>query len=320
MDPGVREPGPSRFTAVPRLNNPVSVPNAFTNSGNPVQVFLTYDAFHATASVGTVSGSVTNLIFNQWPVTNSAGAITPHYLIFQMSTNLTTPTARWATAATVDWLPRPPPMLTLPVPIQQTNFVGAPGTNDVPLIQNAFNLVSNSTSGDGNPLYRRRDLHHHERLADPDIPLCWSRDQRAGQRQRLQNPRHQSAHRVPRRQQLFQCHREGFSVDYDPLPYTQGVVTHNFFTNTPKELAIEFQVDTDYPAPTNANYMDTNAISIARLWGMVMDPTRPGRGADASYPGLIYTNVVQTNSNGAFKVYLQFADQAKSIPPGAFGT
>ena len=30
-----------------------------------------------------------------------------------------------------------------------------------------------------------------------------------------------------------------------------------------------------------------------------------------------YTNVVQTNSNGAFKVYLQFNNQAKSIPPGA---
>ena len=129
------------------INNPVSVLNAFTNNGNPVQFFLTYDAFHATANVGTVISGVTNLIFDQWPVTNSAGAITPRYLIFQMSTNLTPPTARWATAATVDWLPRPPPMLTLPVPIQQTNFVGPPGTNDVLLISNALNSVGNFAGG-----------------------------------------------------------------------------------------------------------------------------------------------------------------------------
>ena len=36
---------------------------------------------------------------------------------------------------------------------------------------------------------------------------------------------------------------QGFLVDYNPLPFTQGVVTHNFLTNTPKEPAIEFQVD-----------------------------------------------------------------------------
>src|SRR5208283_3146143 len=82
-------------------------------------------------------------IFNQWPVTNSLNSITAKYLLFQFSTNLTTPTARWASAATVDWLPRPPPMLTLPVPVQQINFIGLPGTNDVLLIQTAFNTVSN---------------------------------------------------------------------------------------------------------------------------------------------------------------------------------
>ena len=94
------------------LNNSVTLPNAFTGDGSPVQVFLTYDAFHLTASVGTVRGGVTNLILNQWPVTNTLHAITAKYLLLQFSTNLTTQTARWATAATVDWIPRPPPMLT----------------------------------------------------------------------------------------------------------------------------------------------------------------------------------------------------------------
>ncbi len=301
------------------LNNPVSVPNAFTNTGSPVQFFLTYDAFHATASVGTVSGGVTNLIFDQWPVTNSLNAIGAKYLLFQFSTNLTTPTARWATAATVGWLPRPPPMLTLPVPIQQTNFVGAPsGTNDVPLIQTAFNLVSNSPVTTEIRFATGATYIITNGSLTQNIPLMLRNATNVvvngnGCKILITNPRIGFLNVNPCSNVIV----EGFTVDYDPLPYTQGVVTHNFFTNTPKELAIEFQVDTGYPAPTNANYTDTNALSTARLWGTVMDPTRLGRGADASYAACLYTNVVQTNSNGAFKVYFSFAAQAKSIQPGA---
>ena len=76
---------------------------------------------------------------------------------------------------------------------------------------------------------------------------------------------------------------ENFFVDHDPLPYTQGTVTHNFFTNVPSELAIEFLVDTNYPAPTNANYIDANASNTRERWGTVMNPTNYGRGADNRY-------------------------------------
>jgi hypothetical protein len=301
------------------LNNQASVPNAFTNTGSPVQIFLTYDAFHATASVGTVSSGVTNLIFNQWPVTNSLNAIAAKYLIFQFSTNLTTPTARWATAATVDWLSRPPPRLTLPVPVQQTNLVGSPsGTNDVPLIQTAFNHVTNSTMATEIRFTAGATYIITNGSLIQNIPLLLSNATNVvvngnGCKILITNPRIGFLG-------VNSCSNvivEGFSVDYNPLPYTQGIVTHNFFTNTPKELAIEFQVDAGYPAPTNANYTDADALSTARRWGTVMDPTRLGRGADASYAACIYTNVVQTNSNGVFKVYLQFTVQAKSIQPGA---
>jgi hypothetical protein len=302
------------------LNNPVSASNAFTNDGSPAQIFLTYDAFHATASAGTISGGVTNLVFNQWPVTNSAGAIAPRYFVLQMSTNLTSATARWATAATVDWIPRPLPMLTLPVPVRQTNFVGPLSGNDVPLIQNAFNLVSNSAT----PTEMRFTTGATYIITNDslvaDIPLVLSHATNVvvngnGCKILVTNPRIGFM-------SVSLCSNvivEGFTVDYDPLPYTQGMVTHNFYTSNdvPKELAIEFQVDPGYLAPTNANYIDTNAITIARRWGTVMDPIRLGRGADNSYPGCYYTNVVQTNSNGAFKVYLQFPNQAKSIQPGA---
>jgi len=299
------------------LNNPVSMPNAFTNNGSPVEFFLTYDAYHATASVGTISGGVTNLIFNQWPVTNSAGSVTPHYLIFQMSTNLTAPTSRWATAATVDWLPRPPPMLTLPVPIQRTNFVGAPGTNDVLLIQNAFNAVYHSPT----PTEIRFNVGATYVITNGSLtgglPITLYQATNVvvngnGCKILITNPRLGFL-------DVNTCSNvivENFFVDHDPLPYTQGTVTHNFYTNSPSELAIEFQVDAGYPAPTNANYIDANANAEAERWGTVMNPTNLGRGTDNRYSICIYTNVVQTNQDGAFKVYLPYYDQARNVQPG----
>jgi len=300
------------------LSNAATVPNAFTNTGNLVQVFLTCDNFNATASAGIIGNSGTNFIFNQWPLTNSAGAIAPHYLVLQMSTNLTTPTARWASAVSVDWIPRPPPMLALPSPVQQTNFVGNPGTNDILLIQNAFNTVSNSTIPTEIRFNAGATYVISNSSLTAGIPDALNHATNVlvngnGCKILVINPRIGFM-------SVNQCSNvivENFSVDYDPLPYTQGVVTHNFYTNTPSELAIEFQVDAGYPTPTNANYIDANASSIGRRWGTVMDPTNPGRGADDSFAACLYTNVVQTNANGAFKVYLQYLNQAKSIPPGA---
>ncbi len=301
------------------LNNATTVLNAFTNNGAPVQAFLTYDAFHGTASAGTMSGGGTNLVFNQWPVTNSAGAVSPLYLVVQMSTNLTTPTARWATAVTVDWIPRPPPMLVLPVPIVRTNYVGSPGTNDILLIQTALNSVANLTGGSEIRFTAGATYVITNGSLGIGIPLSLQYATNVvvnanGCKILVTNPRIGFL-------TVSNCSNvivEGFSVDYNPLPFTQGVVTHNFYTgnDTPPELAIEFLVDTNYPAPTNANYVDSNSIASARRWGTVMDPTVPGRAADNSFAGCIYTNVVQTNVNGAFKVYFQFSGQAKSVQPG----
>jgi hypothetical protein len=303
------------------FNNTVTVPNAFTGDGSPVQVFLTYDAFHATASVGTVRGGVTNLVLNQWPVTNTLNSITAKYLLLQFSTNLVAQTARWATAATVDWIPRPPPMLTLPVPIQQTNFVGSPtGTNDVQLIQNAFNLLAGSTTTATEIRFNAGATYiiTNSSLAD-NVPLTLLHGTNVlvngnGCKILITNPRIGFL-------AINNCSNvivQGFTLDYQTLPFTQGVVTHNFYTggNVPQESAIEFLMDTGYPAPTNANYLDANVVSTGRRWGIVMDATRPGRVADGAYENCFYTNVVQTNSNGAFKVYLSTPGQAATIQPG----
>ena len=298
------------------VNNQVSAPNAFTNRGSPVQIFLTYDAFHASASVGTVSDGATNLIFNQWPITNTLSAITAKFLVFQFSTNLTTPTARWATAASVDWIPRPPPMLTLPAPILSTVTVAPPGTNDLQLIQNALNQAAASTNASQVVFTAGATYTLANNSLTSMLAVTLSRATNVllngnGCKILITNPRIGFLN-------VSMCSNvivEGFTVDYNPLPFTQGTVTQNYYTGTngPKESAIEFMVDAGYPSPTNANYLDANA----KRWGTVMDPTRPGRGADKSLTICIYTNVVQTNVNGAYKVYLPFSNQARTINPGS---
>ncbi len=127
-------------------NNGVTAPAAFINNGAPLSFFLTYDAFQTTASVGIISTGTTNMIFSQMPVANTLTGILPRFLIFQFSTNSAAPSARWASGVTVGWLPRPPPLLTLPVPVSQVIDVGSPGGNDVQLIQNALNVATSSSN------------------------------------------------------------------------------------------------------------------------------------------------------------------------------
>ena len=207
------------------LNNATPVAGAFTNTGNVIQVFLTYDAFSATASAGTVHGGLTNLVFNRWPLTNSTGPVSSRFLVVQISTNLTTPTARWATALSVDWFPRPLPMLTLPVSIASSNIiqVGSPGTNDVALIQTAFNKAANSPNAMEILFNAGATYVISNNFQTPDVPLSLAYATNTlvngnGCKILISNPR------IGFLGVNF-CSNvivQGFSVDYNPLPYTQG--------------------------------------------------------------------------------------------------
>jgi hypothetical protein len=300
----------------PAQSNVSTAVNGFTNTGSPVQFSLTYDAFLGAATVSSIVGGATNLIFNQVPVVNSAGPVSPNYLLLQFSTNLTTPTARWISDVSVDWYPRPPPMLTLPTPPLTNILVGAPGTNDIQLIQDALDRAANS----GVPsqvLFNPGAtyvLTNSSLLGGPSVTLSNASNvvvNGSGAKILITNPRLGFL-------DVLLCTNvivEGFSVDYSPLPFTQGIVTQNYYTQTqgPQESAIEVMIDGGYPSPTNANYLDSNA----ERWGTVMNPAEPGRGADDSLTICIYNNVIQTNIDGAYKVIMPFHDQTQTIAPGS---
>lgn len=272
-------------------NNPLTVSNAFVNSGLPVQFQLTYNAFTLSTSVAAVSGGVTNIILDSIPVTNTLPAITARSLVFQSSAATPSPN-RWIAAVSLDWFPRPPPMLSLPVPPASivTRQVGAPtGTNDISLIQKALTFAV--TNGSPTEVVFNSGatyiITNTSNVADMPLNMNGANNviiNGNGCQILIKNPRIGFLHL----QNCVNAIIENFTVDYDPLPWTQGVVTRNLYTDPPagmsKTPAIEVRVDTGYPAPTNANYIDANAVASAERWGIVMNTNFPGRGAATVTP------------------------------------
>jgi hypothetical protein len=294
----------------PGANNPLTVSNAFINSGRPIQFLLTYDAFTTAATVAMVSAGATNVILDSVPVTNSLTSVTARSLVIQSSAVSPPSSNRWVAAVALDWLPRPTPLLSLPVPPGSivTNNVGSPtGTNDIAIIQKALNFAATNGAPTEILFHSGATYIITNNSGIANIPLVLSGANNVvingnGCQILIKNPRIGFL-------RLANCTNvilENLTVDYQPLPFTQGVVTRNLYTAPPpgtaSEPAFEFRLDTGYPAPTNANYIDANAINGAERWGTIMNTNYPGRGADNRHTIYVYTNVIQTNVTGTFKV------------------
>ncbi len=253
-------------------NDPNPVPDAWLNNGTPVTFSLTYNAFEKTVTVVTVMDGATNFILDSLPVTTSLSAIAARHLVFQFSATAGILSNRWAGPVTVNWIPRPPPLLTLPVPTNSitVRMVGSPTLNndDTAMIQAALTYAASHSPAevqfDAGATYVITNS-----ATNAFIPLTLARATNVvvngnGCKIVIHNPRIGFLH-------LQSCSNvivEGITVDYDPLPYTQGVVTRNLYTDPlrrPKS-AIKFRLDDGYPAPTNANYMDTNDQAHTERW------------------------------------------------------
>jgi hypothetical protein len=291
-----------------------------------MEFLLTYDAFTASATVAMVSGGVTNFILDSIPVTNTLPPVTARSLVFQSSAVSPPSSNRWIAGVALDWYPRPPPMLSLPVPPEAivTNNVGAPtGTNDIQIIQKALTFAATNKSPTEVLFNAGATYIITNTNGTASVPLTLSGANNViingnGSQILIKNPRIGFLHLQGSTNVIV----ENITVDYDPLPYTQGFVTRNFYNDPPpggtKESAIEFLVDAGYPAPTNANYTDGNAVTNAERWGTIMDTNFPGRGATNRYTIYVYTNIVQTNVSGAFKVQFSGHSSMQTIQSNDF--
>ncbi|HEY1790523.1 MAG TPA: hypothetical protein VGJ73_20415, partial [Verrucomicrobiae bacterium] len=316
--------GSAIFYGGANTNNPDFFSNAFTNNGNPVTVSLVYDAFQGSASLSVISGNDTNVLLDSAPVTNSIGTIYASCLAFQFSAVTAVLSNRWVGPVWMDWIPRPPPLLTLPVPANSivTFPVGAPtGTDDTALIQSALTLAAKS----GQPAQVQFNASATYLITNSslvtDIPLTLSNATNVvvngdGCKVIIENPRIGFLH-------VQSCSNiiiEGITVDYNPLPFTQGPVIRNLYTDPigTATNCIEFRPETGYPTPTNANYVDANAVNTAERWGTIMNTNYPGRGADDRYTINDYKNVTATTTPGVYQVQIPTLAHLENIQAGDY--
>lgn len=291
------------------LNNPLTIASAFTNTG-PAEFLLTYDAFVAAASAAVVTDGATNSLWNNVPVTNTLGSVSARYLIFQFPTNAAPPELRWVGPVAVDWFPRPRPLLSLPTaPPGNVVHVGAPtGASDIQLIQNALNAAAGLAGGAEVRFLNGATYHLTNNSTGSAVAVLLSSATNVlvngnGCKIMITNPRIGFL-------DLNQCENvivQGFSVDYDPLPFTQGVVTSNLMST---EAAFEFRVDPGYPNPTNSDFLDI------QQWGTFMDPTRPGRLADNHSTIYEFRAVTATPVKDVYKVTVNNRSKLATVQVG----
>jgi len=302
------------------VSNPTQVPGAWTNNGTPITIALTYDAYRKSATLATIDNGATNNILDSFRVTNSLPVVTARYVILQFPATSTVQSNRWVGPVSVNWYPRPAPLLALPVPITTITNIGAPtGTNDIPRIQDALTFMEKRNGAEVQFNAGATYIITNNSLIS-GIPLILQKATNVvvdgnGCKILIKNPRIGFLH-------VTDCSNviiKGFTVDYDPLPYTQGIVTSNLVLGASGEDAIEFRPDTGYPIPTNANYIDGFAYTNASRWGTIMNTNYPGRGADNRYTIYGYSNVVTTPQDGVFKVQMRYGDSYdQTIQPGDY--
>ncbi len=290
-------------------SNPITVPSAYTNLGSPVRFVLTYDAYLAAASVAVISGGISNSVLDSVKITNTLPSITAEYLIVQIPTNTAPGITSWAEDVSVDWFPRPRPLLTLPTPHLVT--IGPPSGNgtDIALIQAALKQAATNKDGVEVQFTAGATYIIATNTTASGVPLLLTRATNVvvngnGCKILITNP-HVGFF------DTYLCERiivKGFTVDYDPLPFTQGKVT-SVLTS---QGAFEFQVDPAYPYPTNSYFLEIPQ------WGTFMDGTRPGRLADNH--STIYefptTGVTSTPVSNVFRVKLQNKSKLSTIQVG----
>ncbi len=312
----VNNSGSIIFYGGTNTENSISFPNAFTNTGNPITVSLTYNAFHGSATLSVIVGNSTNVLLDCAPVTNSVGSISANYLGVQFSAVTSVLSNRWVGPVNVDWIPRPPPLVAISTNSMITYSVVTPtGGDDSTLIQNALSLAEKKTVPSqvlftAGATYQITNSSLISGMAVTVSDATNVLINGNGCKVIIENPRIGFLH-------IQSCSNiivENITVDYNPLPFTQGVVTSNLYTGGAGVDDIEFRPEAGYPAPTNANYLDSNA----ERWGTIMNTNYPGRGADNRYTIYSYRGVSTTATPGVYEVLIPNATVLQTIQAGDY--
>ncbi len=190
--------GTVTFYGGPATNPTITLPGAFTNTGTATGWLLSYDAFRGVATVAATSANATNILLDSTPVKAGAAA---RGLVFEFSASAVILSNRWVSDVAVDWFPRPPPLLALPVAPGGivVKEVGAPsGGSDLSKIQLALDFAATN----GSPTEVRFDAGATYIISNSSpvaaVPLALTpRPERGGEREWLPDFDQESADWIP---------------------------------------------------------------------------------------------------------------------------
>lgn len=93
----------------------------------------------------------------------------------------------------------------------------------------------------------------------------------------------------------------GFSVDWDPLPFTQGVI----IAKNDTEGTFDLKIDKGFPSPDGAWYTDAPIHNPhAMRWGVIIDPSGKGLKRN-TFDHLFTTSKVTKVSEGVYRMYAE---------------
>ncbi|MGE4490569.1 MAG: right-handed parallel beta-helix repeat-containing protein [Kiritimatiellales bacterium] len=100
-----------------------------------------------------------------------------------------------------------------------------------------------------------------------------------------------------------------FSVDYDPLPFSQGTVVEV----SPADADFVLELHPGFPPPDDPFFLSCNSQGIS--WGILKDASQPGR-LKANVPSFFEYRNIRSLGDGRFRIGLAQAEQIASFEVG----
>ncbi|HEY6169120.1 MAG TPA: immunoglobulin domain-containing protein, partial [Verrucomicrobiae bacterium] len=252
---------------------------AVTNAARLLTLVFTYDSANSNATL-LVNGQP---LFAAVPVSHSLGTPARDFLVVQFSDGATEAAGFAVHDVLVDWLPRPRPLTSLPITdvllVSSYGAVTNDNIDDTAAIQSALNAAKTLAQTPGKFVEVRFEPGEYtiaapgtntQALSITNTQNLWING--TGAQIRITNP--SIGFLRPRR--WTNCVIEGFTIDYDPLTWVEGIVAQ--INSNASTTNIHIDLRPGFPAPTN----DPVANATTR-YGTLIETNIPGRWRENSY-------------------------------------